>query len=488
MNFNFSPSEELVTQQFSPLELLFGEQDQAAEDFGPIFEKAADAMALLDGLKFVACNEAMVKMMRCRNKAQLLALNPVLLSPERQADGRLSGAKASEIIGQAYQSSSIRFEWLHRRLDGEDFFVEVTMSNVPMHGKPILFIVLRDITERKNAEIAIQRQNAFLDALHGTTLALIYHLDSADLLKNIIERAGQLLNTNHGYLCLVDQAENVLEIKITIGVFQEYLGAKLRPGEGLAGRVWQACCPMSVGRYEEWAERSAQINLSALGNLAAAPLTSGDTVIGVLGMAYPELDHDFNPETLETLNRFAQLVSVVLENARLHTAAQQELAERKRVETERIKLQEEIIQMQEKALVEMSTPLIPLSASVVVMPLIGTIDSRRSLQIKEALLQGIKQHKAKIALLDITGVPLVDEKVADTLVAIAQMARLLGTQVVLTGIRPDVAMKFVQLGASLQGIITQNTLQSGISWALQQQTKPSMSSFSSNSRNRSFVR
>jgi anti-anti-sigma regulatory factor len=362
------------------------------------------------------------------------------------------------------------------------------MSNVPMHGKPILFVVLRDITERKSAEKAIQRQNAFLDALHGTTLALIHHLDSADLLKNIIERAGQLLNTKHGYLSLVDQTENVLEIKITIGVFQEYLGTKLRPGEGLAGRVWQDCCPMSVGHYEEWDERSAKINRSALGNLAAAPLTSGDTVIGVLGMAYPELDHDFDAETLETLNRFAQLVSVVLENARLHTAAQQETAERKRVEAERINLQEEIIQMQEKALIEMSTPLIPLSESVVVIPLIGTIDSRRSLQIKEALLQGIKQHKAKIALLDITGVPLVDEKVADSLVAIAQIARLLGTQVILTGIRPDVAMKFVQLGASLQGIITQNTLQSGISWALQQQTKPSGSSFSSNSRNRSFVR
>jgi rsbT co-antagonist protein RsbR len=127
--------------------------------------------------------------------------------------------------------------------------------------------------------------------------------------------------------------------------------------------------------------------------------------------------------------------------------------------------QEETIRAQEAALAELSTPLIPISDQVMVMPLIGAVDSRRAQQVLEALLEGVASSRALIAILDITGVPVVDTQVADALLRAAQAVKLLGAQVVLTGIRPEVAQTLVGLGADLSGIVTCGSLQTGIAYA-----------------------
>jgi anti-anti-sigma regulatory factor len=127
---------------------------------------------------------------------------------------------------------------------------------------------------------------------------------------------------------------------------------------------------------------------------------------------------------------------------------------------------DEIIRSQEAALRELSTPLIPLSDAVMVMPLIGAIDSKRAQQILEALLQGVAATRATTVILDITGVLVVDTQVANALVRAAQAVKLLGAGVVLTGIRPEVAQTLVGLGVDLRGIATLGTLQSGVALAL----------------------
>jgi rsbT co-antagonist protein RsbR len=126
---------------------------------------------------------------------------------------------------------------------------------------------------------------------------------------------------------------------------------------------------------------------------------------------------------------------------------------------------EETIRAQQATLAELSTPLIPISDQVVAMPLIGSVDSRRAQQVLDTLLQGIAASGAQVAILDITGVPVVDTQVADALLRAAQAVKLLGAQVVLTGIRPEVAQTLVGLGANLSGIVTRSSLQSGIAYA-----------------------
>jgi anti-anti-sigma factor len=148
-----------------------------------------------------------------------------------------------------------------------------------------------------------------------------------------------------------------------------------------------------------------------------------------------------------------------------------DLSERVRQEAERQALQEQVIHTQQAVLREISTPLIPISKGVVVIPLVGKVDSGRALQMVETLLEGITKHKAKTAILDITGVPVVDTQVAKVLLQTAQAVKLLGSRIVITGIRPEVAQTLVTLGMDLSSLVIRHDLQSGIAYALEQQRK-----------------
>jgi rsbT co-antagonist protein RsbR len=132
---------------------------------------------------------------------------------------------------------------------------------------------------------------------------------------------------------------------------------------------------------------------------------------------------------------------------------------------------EEIIHAQAASLQELSTPLLTINDGVVAMPLIGAIDSSRAQQVMHALLSGVAEQRATTAILDITGVTVVDTQVADVLVRAAQATQLLGAQAIITGIRPEIAQTLIGLGVDLSGIITRSTLQSGIMCAIEHHGK-----------------
>lgn len=115
---------------------------------------------------------------------------------------------------------------------------------------------------------------------------------------------------------------------------------------------------------------------------------------------------------------------------------------------------------------ELSTPLIPISDRIVVMPIIGALDEHRAARMIERLLQGIVERRAAIAILDITGMAAVTTTTASTLVRCAQAVRLLGARVILTGTRPEVAQTMVSMDIDLAGILTLSTLQAGIERAM----------------------
>jgi anti-anti-sigma factor len=129
------------------------------------------------------------------------------------------------------------------------------------------------------------------------------------------------------------------------------------------------------------------------------------------------------------------------------------------------RLQEETIANQRDIIQELSTPIIPINDQVLVMPMIGTIDSMRAQTTMSTMLQAIERSQAKVLLLDITGVPVIDTAVANYLLLSAQAARLLGVQVVLVGVKPEVAQTIVQLGIDLSSMVTKSTLQFGLEYA-----------------------
>jgi PAS domain S-box-containing protein len=138
----------------------------------------------------------------------------------------------------------------------------------------------------------------------------------------------------------------------------------------------------------------------------------------------------------------------------------------RRAEEERAALQARVIEAQHEALRELSTPLLPIADGVVVLPLVGALDAARAAQVLEVLLDGIVGQRARTAILDITGVRDVDANVASGLVQAAQAARLLGAEVLLTGIRPAAARTLVELGVDLGGLVTLSSLQQGVAHAM----------------------
>lgn len=144
-----------------------------------------------------------------------------------------------------------------------------------------------------------------------------------------------------------------------------------------------------------------------------------------------------------------------------------DISELRRAETERASLKEQVIAAQRAMIGELSTPLIPLHAGIVVMPLIGTLDRARGELLLARLLEGVVAYRASIAILDVTGVPTVDTEVADTLVRAARSLRLIGADVILTGIRSQVAQTLVQLDVDLKGIVILGSLAAGLDHARQ---------------------
>lgn len=180
------------------------------------------------------------------------------------------------------------------------------------------------------------------------------------------------------------------------------------------------------------------------------------------------LQHRRNDGTLFTGQESTLFIRDEAGNPQAMAAIVRDVTEQQRAEQERIALQEQVIAAQQAALRELSTPLIPLADGVLAMPLVGSIDSTRAQQVIETLLGGVAEHQAQSVILDITGVPVVDTQVANVLIRAAQSVKLLGAQIILTGIRPEVAQTLVGLGIDLSGIATQSSLQSGIAHAMRQ--------------------
>lgn len=128
--------------------------------------------------------------------------------------------------------------------------------------------------------------------------------------------------------------------------------------------------------------------------------------------------------------------------------------------------QEEIIAAQRQALLELSTPIIPVLDRIIVMPLIGAIDTARAQNITRALLAGISEHRAEVVMLDITGVPVVDTGVARHLNNTIQAARLKGAHTIVCGVSDAVAETIVELGIDWRNIETVADLRTGLIAAL----------------------
>jgi len=158
------------------------------------------------------------------------------------------------------------------------------------------------------------------------------------------------------------------------------------------------------------------------------------------------------------LQAVSSQVIVSLEKARLFEETQRTLEELRAANEQQKRLLDMVR--------ELSTPLMPIAEGILVLPLVGTIDSQRATQIMEVLLDGVTRQRARAVILDITGVPVVDTSVANYLLQATRAVRLLGAECILVGITPEVAQTVVGLGVDLHGLVTRSDLQGGVEYAL----------------------
>jgi len=147
-----------------------------------------------------------------------------------------------------------------------------------------------------------------------------------------------------------------------------------------------------------------------------------------------------------------------------------DMIEANRVSEDRMAKLQTVVEEKERLLKtvrELSSPVIQVWENVLVMPLVGAIDSARAARITEDLLTGIIKYQAEIVIIDITGVPVVDTSVANHLIQTIKAAALLGAKCVVVGISSEVAQSLINLGVDLSGVVTRSNLQAGVRYAME---------------------
>jgi rsbT co-antagonist protein RsbR len=279
-------------------------------------------------------------------------------------------------------------------------------------GKPMRMTgTLTDITRRRDAEDELRRSQSLLNALIDHSPTIIHIRD--------LEGRFVLVNNNHAAFVNLERAQ--ILGKTAQEVFSPEVAESFRKSDSVVLETGQPVAEEETVRIDRELRTFLSIRF---------PLN--DDSGGLAGLGGISTD----------------------------------ITERKRAEEERAALQARVIEAQRLALRELSTPLIPITDDAVVMPLIGAIDSQRAQQLMEVLLDGVAAHRADTVIIDVTGVQVVDTEVAEALVRASRAVKLLGAEVVLTGIRPEVAQTLVEMDVDLGDIVVHGSLRNGIAYAL----------------------
>ena len=192
---------------------------------------------------------------------------------------------------------------------------------------------------------------------------------------------------------------------------------------------------------------------------ATARIAHGDMSVRVIA----EYKNDFTI-LAQTFNEMADTIQQ--RTGELQTQYQSAEADRRAAEAAKAEAQERLalIERQRALIREMSVPLLPLSNQTLVMPLVGELDQQRITTAQERALAEIARSRTRYLILDITGVSVVDTQVAQGLIQLVRATRLLGAEVILVGIRAEVAQTVVHLGIALEEVTTCSTLEEGVAY------------------------
>jgi PAS domain S-box-containing protein len=345
------------------------------------------------------------------------------------------------------------------RVDGTLLDIQASAFAVKeTHGQSVgMAVILRDITARKQAEAQARLNEVRMNA--SLTLNQMTNATLPEITLFALEAGVEVTDSKIGYLAFMNADESVLTMYAWSRSAMKECAILDKPIEypiektGLWGEAVRQRKPVITNDYAapNPLKKGHPVGHVQVDRHMNIPVFDGEHIVAVAGVGNKIAEYDENDVRQLTLlmNSMWQLIK------------------RQQTEAETHRLQEQIIEAQRHALQELSTPIIPVLDRIIVMPLIGSIDTMRAKDITRALLAGITRYQAKIVIVDITGVPLVDSGVADHLNKTIQAARLKGAQTIVTGISDAVAEAIIDLGIDWSKIQTLSDLQTGLMVALQ---------------------
>lgn len=289
--------------------------------FRIIFEHAPVGMILTDQYGIIQeANESYCHFLGCEAQDLLGAVYTEWMfkedrSGEESLRQRMLSGKRS---GYLYEA-----RFIHK--DGRIVWGKLDVSLLKSQSKEPrrMVIVCEDIHERKRAEEILKVQEKEMAALYETSLAINAQLDLPRLLQAIIEHAARLLNARMGGLYLVLPDNETLELVAGYNLPGEYIGKRLRKGDGLAGRVVKTGEPIMVADHSHWEGRSTAFDSTPFRRELGAPIKYRGKVIGVISITDPERIGLFRPGEVRLVGLMADQAAVAIENARLYHAANQ---------------------------------------------------------------------------------------------------------------------------------------------------------------------
>ncbi len=307
--------------------------------------------------------------------------------------------------------------------------------------------------------------------------ALTARLSVENVLEEAYRGASRLMDITTFDIGLYDAEKHEITFPMTITESEVDRQITVISGDqGVSGYIIRN--RTSVLLKDNVRERQEALGITMVGeepqSWLGVPLIIGAQVLGVMVVQSFNASFAYDEHDQELLTAIASQVAIALQNAQmiegLERMVEERTAELRTSLKDRERLQAEIIEAQKTALQELSTPVIPImnvpDGSIIAMPLVGSIDTMRARDITRALLAGIQRHGAKVVIIDITGVPIVDSGVASYLNKTILAARLKGARTIITGISEAVAETIVDLGIDWGALETLPDLQTGLLVAL----------------------
>ncbi|MDI1431713.1 AAA family ATPase [Polyangium sorediatum] len=317
--------------------------------------------------------------------------------------------------------------------------------------------------------------------------AIAGEMDLDRLLERLLRTVLEVAGADRAVLVLAREGELFIGASLTVDGAEVGAMRPLAGASGVAPSVVQYVArtrsPVVMGRGAAGTpfEADSHLGLAAPRSFLGLPLVHRDALSGVLYLENRLVEDAFSEDRVELLSLLASQAAIALENAllladvrrrtddlaRANDGLQAELLRRAKAEAERASFEQAMIEMQRARLAELSAPLVPITDKVMVIPLIGAMDAGRAEDLLRVALEGASKRPLRALIIDITGVRVVDTHVASRLLDTVRAVELLGAEVVITGIRGDVAQALVKLDIDFGAKVpTRSTLQAGIAYAL----------------------